>query len=124
MEPPEVENEQGGGPDARFLGVRTKELALLWGLCVLTCVTWLAPLARGPGFSYDDREAIVGNAVVEGEVPLSRAFAQDYWHHYEDAGHYRPMATVLLAMDRARSEEPEPRVFRITNVCLHVATHC
>lgn len=106
---------------SRLLGVKSKDLALLWGLCLLTLGTWLLPLAKGPGFSYDDREAIVGNPVVEGHLPLGRAFTQDYWHHYEDAGHYRPMATVLLAMDRARSEEPEPRLFRITNVYLHVA---
>ncbi len=127
MEPLESETatptgeESADRPAATALGMGTKDLALLWGLCLLTLATWLFPLARDPGFSYDDREAIVGNPVVEGEVPLRTAFTQDYWHHYEDAGHYRPMATVLLAMDRARSPEPEPKLFRITNVCLHAA---
>lgn len=110
-----------GPAPARRLGVRTMDLALLWALCLFTAGTWLLPLAKDPGFSYDDREAIVGNPVVEGGVPLGRAFTQDYWHHYEDAGHYRPLATVLLAMDRARSAEPRPRLFRMTNVGVHVA---
>ena len=134
MEPSESKTAEPAGPltgtaaiepprdaePAPPAGVGAAGLARLLGLCILALITWMTPLAQGPGFSYDDREAIVGNPVVEGEVPLRTAFTQDYWHHLEDAGHYRPLATVLLAMDRARSEQADPIRFRTTNVLLHV----
>ena len=74
--------------------------------------------------SYDDRELIVENPVVEGTLPASAAFDQDYFHHIGDAGHYRPLATLLLRWDRSRAGGPDGeidwRVFRRTNAVLHV----
>lgn len=88
-------------------------------LTLLALVTWALPLRSGPGFCYDDREAIVSNPVVDGSLPLAEAFRRDYWHHLEDAGHYRPLATVLLRLDHTGSDAPSPLRFRLTNVLLH-----
>lgn len=93
---------------------------IVYLITLLAALTWGLPLLSGVDFSYDDREAIVGNPVVEGQLPALEAFQRDYWHHLEDAGHYRPLATVLLRMDRSSSSKPEPLIFRRTNVILHV----
>ena len=83
----------------------------------------------------------MGNPVVEGALPARAAFERDYWHHLEDAGHFRPLASLLLRWDHARSDplgtrrggtkrggtaeearadgEPDWRAFRRTNVALH-----
>ncbi|MEM1451376.1 MAG: hypothetical protein AAGI22_19820, partial [Planctomycetota bacterium] len=99
--------------------------AIVVAIVSLSVFAWTLAIPSGAGFSYDDREAIVGNPVVEGAVPAWEAFRRDYWHHYEDAGHYRPGATLLLRWDRARAERPDgtldPAVFRRTNVGLHAA---
>ncbi|MEW6074563.1 MAG: hypothetical protein AB1726_18455, partial [Planctomycetota bacterium] len=63
-------------------------------------------LAWGPtllsrGFSYDDAELIVGNPLVEGSLPAGEAFGRDYWHHRGVSGHYRPLSTLSLRLDRA-----------------------
>ena len=57
---------------------------LLAGLALLV---WAIPLLGSVGFAYDDKEAIVSNPVVNGALPPGEAFARDYWHHLEDAGH-------------------------------------
>ncbi|MEM9381396.1 MAG: hypothetical protein AAGB93_15690, partial [Planctomycetota bacterium] len=97
--------------------------AVLVAIVSLSVFVWSLAIPADPGFSYDDREAIVGNPVVEGTVPAREAFRRDYWHHYEDAGHYRPAATLLLRWDRGRALRADgtldPAVFRRTNVALH-----
>jgi len=93
-------------------------------LALVALLAWSAAVVRG-GFAFDDREAIEGNPVVQGELPLAAAFARDYWHHRGDAGHYRPLSALLLRADRA-VWKPQPegqagsRGFHATNVALHV----
>ncbi|MDG1983557.1 MAG: tetratricopeptide repeat protein [Planctomycetota bacterium] len=97
----------------------------LLGLLLVTLAAWgpaSIPTTVGP--SYDDREAVVGNPVVDGSLPARSAFQRDYWHHIEDAGHYRPLAALLLRWDRSaspegRGTEPDWIRFRRTNVVLH-----
>ena len=69
-------------------------LALL-ALCALA---WSGAVLRG-GFAFDDLEVIESNPVVQGSAPLLAAFERDYWHHREDAGHYRPLASLSLRAD-------------------------
>ncbi|MEE2940364.1 MAG: tetratricopeptide repeat protein [Planctomycetota bacterium] len=88
-------------------------------LAVLALLVWAVPLLGPVGFSYDDKEAIVSNPVVTGALPPRTAFTRDYWHHLEDAGHYRPLATLLLRADHAWARGPHPPTFRWTNVLLH-----
>ena len=91
----------------------------LWIAVGLALLAWGGAVVRG-GFSYDDREAIVGNPVVEGTVPAREAFRRDYWHHLGDAGHYRPLATLALRADR-RLWGDASRGFHLTNALLHAA---
>lgn len=72
------------------------------------------------GFSFDDREAILENPVVRGELPLSAVFDRDYWHHRGDAGHYRPLATLTLRFNYALFEDAAVG-YHATNVLLHLA---
>lgn len=88
-------------------------------LAALALLVWGIPLVGSVDFSYDDKEAIVSNPVVTGTLPSGEAFARDYWHHLEDAGHYRPLATLLLRYDHQRAGGPVPATFRSTNVLLH-----
>ena len=88
-------------------------------LAAVAFLVWSIPLLSPVAFSYDDKEAIVTNPVVTGALPFDSAFDRDYWHHLEDAGHYRPLATLLLRMDHARAGAPHPATFRWTNVLLH-----
>lgn len=73
------------------------------------------------GFSYDDREAIAGNPVVEGGASAREALRRDYWDHLAPAGHYRPLATLSLRFDRARADLSDARPWHATNVALHAA---
>ncbi len=94
-------------------------MAILW----LTALTWWIALPTGVGYSFDDREAVVGNPVVTGELPASEAFRRDYWHHIGDAGHFRPLATLALRFDASRVDvrsQGAPRTFRLTNLALHL----
>lgn len=106
-------------------------------LLLVTLVIWgPASIPEAPGPSFDDREAVIGNPVVEGSLPAVAAFERDYWHHLEDAGHFRPLASLLLRWDQSRSgppagersgaapasrsgAEPDWGAFRETNVVLH-----
>jgi len=117
--------DAGAAPGA---GARTPPAAGSWvglgALVALTLLLWgVVALPQDAGPAYDDREAVVGNPVVEGALPARAAFARDYWHHLEDAGHYRPLATLLLRVDRAASGGPPAAPnwvrFRRTNVALH-----
>ena len=98
---------------------------MLAGLVLATLWLWgPSSIPPDPGPSFDDREAIVGNPVVDGSLPAVAAFERDYWHHIEDAGHFRPLASLLLRWDRrqgpdGRGSEPDWRRFRLTNVALH-----
>ena len=71
------------------------------------------------GFSHDDREVLTDNPVVAGDVPWTRAFAIDYWDHNAPAGHYRPLASLTLRIDRALWGE-RAAGYHATNVLLHV----
>ncbi|HTF91015.1 MAG TPA: tetratricopeptide repeat protein [Planctomycetota bacterium] len=86
-------------------------------LVALSLLAWL-PSAVGGGFSFDDREAIEGNPVVEGGLPWTAAFQQDYWEHRGAAGHFRPLASLSLRFDRAAWGE-QGAGFHATNVILH-----
>ncbi len=90
----------------------------LLSLCVLLALLTWVPSIFSAGFSYDDREAILENPVVTGELPRTAAFDRDYWHHRGDAGHYRPLAILTLRLDYALWEN-DPRGFHFTNVLLH-----
>jgi len=83
----------------------------------LAFAAWL-PAAIGAGFSFDDREAIEGNPVVEGALPFSAAFERDYWAHRQAAGHFRPLASLALRFDRALWGDWAAG-FHVTNVLLH-----
>ena len=96
----------------------------LAGLLLLTLGVWSAAIPDAPRPSFDDREAVMGNPVVDGSLPAVAAFDRDYWHHLEDAGHFRPLATLLLRWDRSasppgREVEPDWGRLRRTNVALH-----
>lgn len=93
--------------------------ALALGCVLLTLLAWL-PSVLGAGFSFDDREAIEGNPVVEGAVEPLAAFERDYWEHLGRAGHYRPVAALSLRADRALYGGHEWG-FHLTNALLHAA---
>lgn len=97
-----------GGPE-RWLAPAAALLALL---------AWSGSLVRS-GFSYDDREVLAANPVVQGHVPWTAAFERDYWHHRGAAGHYRPLAALALRADRAAWGE-RALGLHATNVVLHV----
>jgi len=87
-------------------------------ILLLALGAWSGSIARG-GFSYDDREVIVDNPVVEGSAPWTSALTQDYWHHLSDAGHWRPAATLSLRMDHLLYGM-DPRGYHLTNTILHL----
>ncbi|MCZ6596867.1 MAG: hypothetical protein O7B99_04440, partial [Planctomycetota bacterium] len=110
----------GESPRARRRGQGPLPGRTLAILCVaLAVLTWAGSLFRS-GFSYDDREAIFDNPVVNGSAALTEAFRRDYWHHLGDAGHYRPLATVTLRLDHALHGESAVG-YHLTNVALHAA---
>lgn len=82
-----------------------------------------APAFVHRSFSYDDAEAILENPVVKGELDLIEAFRRDYWAHRGAVGHYRPTATVSLAIDHALFGD-DARGYRVTNWILHAAILC
>ena len=88
-------------------------------VCALALLAWSGSILRA-GFSFDDREAIESNPVVEGSLPWSAAFQRDYWEHAGAAGHYRPLATLALRFDRLLYGE-RAFGFHLTNVLLHLA---
>ena len=96
-------------------------LARVMLLSALALAAWL-PAAFGAGFSFDDREAIEGNGVVDGSLPWSAAFERDYWEHRQAAGHFRPWASLLLRCDHALWGE-RALGFHLTNALLHAAVH-
>ena len=89
-------------------------------VCALALLAWSGSILRS-GFSFDDREAIEANPVVEGSLPWSAAFRRDYWEHLGAAGHYRPLATLALCLDRALYGD-RAWGFHATNVLLHLAS--
>ncbi len=86
-------------------------------LALLAFWVWAPAIHRG-GFAYDDREAIFGNPVVAGDLPLTSAFDRDYWHHRGGAGHWRPTATLSLRFDRWLFGA-DARGYHATNCVLH-----
>lgn len=83
----------------------------------LACLAF-APALTG-GFSYDDAEVIRGNPVVQGDAPILDAFQRDYWHHLEDAGHYRPLASLSLRLDHLLWGPSAPG-YHCTTLALHL----
>ncbi len=98
---------------------RTPPQALVWALASLTMAAWLGSILAG-GSAFDDVEGVFRNPLVNGTRPLWAAFLYDYWHHLGDAGHYRPVAVLSLALDQ-RLFGAEPRGFHTTSVLLHAA---
>src|SRR5688572_21924709 len=86
-------------------------------LASIAVAAWL-PSAIGAGFAFDDREAIEQNPLVEGSLPWTAAFEQDYWQHRGAAGHFRPLASLSLRLDRALWGDLGAG-FHATNVALH-----
>ena len=84
---------------------------------LLALAAWVPSVWIG-GWALDDREAIFGNPVVEGTLPVLAAFERDYFHHLVDTGGWRPLASLSLRLDRAVFED-DPRGFHATNVVLH-----
>ena len=91
----------------------------LWLPLCLALLAWSGAVVRG-GFALDDREAIEGNPVVEGGAPWWEAFRRDYWHHRGDAGHFRPLASLSLRLDRALYGE-RAWGYHLTSLLLHLA---
>lgn len=89
-----------------------------WLALLIALAAWLPSLWTA-GFSYDDREAVERNPVVEGGTRASEAFRRDYWDHLAPAGHYRPLASLSLRVDRARAGLDDARTWHATNVLLH-----
>lgn len=89
-------------------------------LCVVLALAAWAPAVWRGGWSYDDREVLERNPVVQGSVPWSEAFRRDYWEHVAPAGHFRPIATLSLRVDRSIWGD-DARGFHATNVLLHAA---
>jgi tetratricopeptide (TPR) repeat protein len=85
---------------------------------LLALVAWGAAVP-GAGFAFDDLEAIRQNPLVNGTQPVWDAFRFDYWHHLGDAGHYRPLALLSLALDWRLFGEWAPG-FHATSVLLHL----
>ncbi len=92
------------------------QLGRALALVAIALCAWL-PSTFGAGFAFDDREAIEHNPVVEGSLPWTAAFRQDYWEHRGAAGHFRPLATLTLRLDRALWDDGAG--FHATNVWLH-----
>jgi Flp pilus assembly protein TadD len=86
----------------------------LWAL-----LAWGGALGPG-GAAFDDVEGVLENPLVNGERPLAAAFSSDYWHHLGDAGHYRPLALVSLALDHALFGDWLPG-YHLSGVLLHAA---
>lgn len=84
---------------------------------LLAVVAWATSVFFG-GFAYDDRKAIHENPVATGSIPLAEAFRRDYWHHFQDAGQYRPLVTLTLRMDHAVYGE-RAWGYHLTNLLLH-----
>ncbi|MEE8467532.1 MAG: hypothetical protein V3T22_03710, partial [Planctomycetota bacterium] len=84
---------------------------------LLALVAWGASLSLS-GFSFDDRELLFDNPVVEGSLPWSALFGRDYWEHRGAAGLYRPLSAASLRLDRWLWGE-SPVGYHATNVCLH-----
>lgn len=93
-----------------------RRLAL--GALLVALLAWSASVVRG-GFAYDDRLAVLENPVVDGTLPATEAFRRDYWHHVDDAGQYRPLATLSLRLDHVVFGE-RAWGYHLTNVLLHV----
>jgi tetratricopeptide (TPR) repeat protein len=91
-----------------------------WLALLIALAAWVPSIWRA-GFSYDDREAVEGNPVVEGGASALEAFRRDYWDHLAPAGHYRPLASLSLRFDRAREGLDDARPWHATNVALHGA---
>ena len=91
-------------------------------LCLLllaTALLWAGSTWRC-GFSLDDREVLFGNPVVEGELPWRAVFDRDYWQHQGPAGHWRPLATSSLRIERALFGE-WARGYHLSNAAAHMA---
>lgn len=71
---------------------------LALAIALVSLALW-GGLSIGAGFSFDDLEGVLQNPLVNGSRPALDAFRFDYWHHLGDAGHYRPLAVLSLALD-------------------------
>lgn len=125
-EPPGGLIDQGGTvapcvPEHGCSSVRGRELLLRLLPCLLLALLAWGPSVPRGGFALDDREAISGNPVVEGSLPLREAFVRDYWHHHGDAGHWRPVAILSLALDH-RLHGLDSRGYHLSSLLLHLFT--
>jgi len=89
---------------------------VIWPV-LLALLAWGASIGRS-GFSFDDRELLFDNPVIEGSLPWSDLVAQDYWEHRGAAGLYRPLSAAALRLDRGLWGE-SAWGYHLTNVILH-----
>ncbi|MCB9915192.1 MAG: hypothetical protein H6828_08595 [Planctomycetes bacterium] len=101
--------------EQRRFGWRRADPAWL-GLVLVVLV--LAGL-RG-GWALDDRELVLENPLVRGELPWWRAFDRDYFHHLGGAGQWRPLATLSLRLDHALYGATSTG-YHVTNALLQLA---
>ena len=75
----------------------------------------------GGGLALDDREVLAGNPAIEGSVGWGQVFLRDYWEHLPAgaAGHYRPLATATLRLDRVLHGASATGC-HLTNLLLHL----
>lgn len=96
----------------------------------LVALGLLAYAGEGPnGFIYDDKPAVMENAVINGRRPLIQAFTHDFWglSPARTVGTYRPIADLSLGLDW-RIGKGEPRALRAMSILWHLlvvlATFC
>jgi protein O-mannosyl-transferase len=90
-------------------------------LTLLVLAAWSGAIVVG-GLAYDDREVLEGNPAIDGSAGWGAVFGRDYWAHHPAgaAGHYRPLATASLRLDRS-IHGASARGLHLTNVLLHLA---
>jgi len=86
-------------------------------IVLLALLAWTPSVWRC-GFLMDDRELLLENPVVAGSLPWSAAFGRDYFGHVQDAGKWRPLATLSLRLGRELGGEAASGQ-HLANVLLH-----
>ena len=128
------ENAQPTAPAPPIAGRRAGFSLLVWGAWLAATLIlwgWLAWGGTGwvssspqAGWSYDDRQALLDNPLVTGERPARQAWTEDYWHHRQPAGLYRPLVTLSFRWQRAGSQDGpgslDPGWLHAGNVLLHL----
>ncbi|GHG64542.1 tetratricopeptide repeat protein [Comamonas sp. JC664] len=83
---------------------RLERIPQAYSTAFLVCAAFLVYAGSIPaGYVFDDEFAILGNPVVQGQVPLWEAFLRDFWgrspHSPDAIGTYRPLPLLLLGIE-------------------------